>query len=74
MQNKNLGIQIKKYRKELKLTQEELAMKAVIPYATLIKIENGHVDNPTIQTLIKIANALNVGVQDLIEQTKNETN
>lgn len=66
VQNKNLGIQIKKYRKELKLTQEELAMKAVIPYATLIKIENGHVENPTIQTLMKIANALQVNIDNLV--------
>ncbi len=66
VQNNKIGIQIKKYRKELKLTQEELAKKADIPYATLIKIENGHVDNPTIQTLMKIANALQVNIDNLV--------
>ena len=66
VQKNKIGVQIKKYRKELKLTQEELAKKAEIPYATLIKIENGHVDNPTIQTLMKIANALQVNIDNLV--------
>lgn len=68
MEQEELKQKIRKYRKQLDITQEELAKKADIPYATLVKIENGHVTNPTIQTLIKIANALGVGVEDLIKQ------
>ena len=69
MGQEQLQQKIRKYRKQLKITQEELAKKADIPYATLVKIENGRVTNPTIQTLFKIANALGVGVEDLINQT-----
>lgn len=69
MGQEQLQQKIRKYRKQLKITQEELAKKADITYATLVKIENGRVTNPTIQTLFKIANALGVGVEDLINQT-----
>ncbi len=57
---------IKKARKKLELTQEQLAIKAGIPYATLSKIESGQVVNPTIITLKKIADALNIGVDDIL--------
>ena len=57
---------IKRLRKQLKLSQEELAKKAGITYSTLIKIESGKNDNPTIKTLLKIAKALNVKIDDLL--------
>ena len=57
---------IKKLRKQLKLSQEELAKKAGITYSTLIKIESGVNKNPTIKTLVKIAKALKVNVDVLI--------
>jgi len=62
----NLAQNIKKFRKRLKLSQEELAKKAGITYSTLIKIESGANDNPTIKTLKKIADALNVTIDELI--------
>jgi len=34
---------------------------------TIVKVENGVNTNPTIDTLTKIAKALEVGVDDLIE-------
>lgn len=68
LENQEIGIKIRQIRKNLKLTQEGLARKATIPYATLIKIENRHVVNPTIQTLLKIAKALEVGIEDLVKQ------
>jgi len=67
MSRKNILAQnIKKLRKQLKLSQEELAKKAGITYSTLIKIESGANENPTIKTLVQIAKALNVKVDDLI--------
>lgn len=62
----SLGERIKKLRNEKVLTQEELARKAGIPYATLMKIENGQVKNPTVGTLKKIADALEVTVDYLL--------
>jgi len=61
-----IGGKIKKLRLEKDLTQEELARKADIPYATLLKIENDTVKNPTINTLQKLAQALEVSVDFLI--------
>lgn len=57
---------IKSARKKLELTQEQLAVKAGIPYATLSKIESGQVTNPTVSTLKKIADALNISVDDIL--------
>lgn len=61
---------IKKARKTLDITQEKLAIKAKIPYATLSKIESGQVTNPTVSTLKKIADALEITVDDLIKNVK----
>lgn len=58
---------IKKYRKKLDISQDRLSKLADITYNTIIKIESGSNKNPTIETLAKIAKALNVGVDDLIK-------
>jgi len=55
-----------KLRKEKKLTQEALARKADISYHTLIKLESGGIKNPKIETVIKLANALKVKIDDLL--------
>lgn len=59
---------IKRYRKEKNLSQEELAKKAGITYTTLTKIESGHNDNPTVKTLQQIAQALEVTLDDLMRE------
>ena len=59
---------IKKLRKKYKLSQEELAKKAGITYSTLIKIESGFNKNPTLETLVKVAKALEVGIDELIRK------
>jgi transcriptional regulator with XRE-family HTH domain len=61
-----LGENIQQLRKKYKLSQEELAKKAGITYSTLIKIESGANDNPTIKTIVKIARALNIKIDDVI--------
>ena len=62
-----LAQNIKKFRKKLNLSQEELAQKAGITYSTLIKIESGANDNPTVKTLAKIAKALDIKIDDLLQ-------
>lgn len=64
--NINIGKNIQRIRKEKSMTQDELARKADMPYATLAKIESGMVKNPTIMTLIKLARVLGVKVDDFI--------
>jgi transcriptional regulator with XRE-family HTH domain len=58
---------IKKYRNKLGVSQDRLSKLADVTYNTIIKIESGANKNPTIETLAKIAKALNVGVDDLIK-------
>jgi transcriptional regulator with XRE-family HTH domain len=57
---------IKHWRKEKDLTQDALAKKADIPYTTLAKIESGAIKNPSIQTVIKIAQGLQVSLDQLM--------
>jgi DNA-binding XRE family transcriptional regulator len=58
---------IKKLRAELGLTQDDLAKKADIKYTTLMKVESGTVNKPSVQTMAKIAKALGVSIEDLIK-------
>ena len=58
---------IKKYRNKMSVSQDRLSKLADVTYNTIIKIESGANKNPTIETLAKIARALNVGVDDLIK-------
>ena len=59
---------IKKYRKEKGLSQDKLSRLADVSHATIIKIESGGIQSPTIDTVQKIAKALGVGVDDLIKK------
>lgn len=64
-QDDNLGLKIKKLRKEQGLSQDELARKADIPYTTLTKIEIGVIKNPSFDSVSKIAEALGITLDDL---------
>jgi transcriptional regulator with XRE-family HTH domain len=55
-----------KLRKERGLTQEGLARKASISYHTLIKLETGGIKNPKIDTVFKLADALDVAIDMLV--------
>ena len=63
MHLKNLA----KIRKEKGLTQEALARKADISFHTLVKIEGGGIKNPRIETVMKLAKALNTKIDNLVE-------
>lgn len=63
----NIGDKIKKIRNRKGLTQDELARKAELPYTTLTKIESSVITRPTIQTVVKIAKGLGVGIDDLMK-------
>ena len=53
-------------RKEKKLTKVQLGKKAKVHFTTIKEIEKGRVDNPSLTTLRKLADALEVTVNDLI--------
>ncbi len=61
-----IGKKIKVRRNKLKLTQDDLARKADIPYTTLVKIETGAVKSPSVDTMKKIATALETTIDELI--------
>lgn len=58
---------IRKYRKQKGLSQDKLSRLADISHATMIKIESGGIQSPTIDTVQKIAKALGVSVDDLLK-------
>ena len=60
----NIGLNIRKYRKQMKLSQVDLAVEVGIDRSYLSEIENGRV-NPTINILYAIADSLNVSIVDL---------
>lgn len=64
--NKNLANNIMKLRKQKDLSQEKLARLSDVANNTIIKMESGENDNPTLETLRKVAKALDVSVDNLI--------
>lgn len=55
-----------KLRKQKGWSQEKLATVSGISYNTLIKLERGGILNPKIETVVKLAEALNVSLDDLV--------
>lgn len=62
-----IGDNVKKLRQKNGLTQDGLARKANIPYTTLTKLESNVIKKPSVQTIAKIANALGVAIEELID-------
>ncbi len=67
MSNNKIADNLKKLRVKKGLSLEKVARLADLSLNTIVKIENGVNQNPTIETLTKIAKALEVGVDDLIK-------
>ena len=53
-------------RKQKGWSQERLAQEAGISYNTLIKLERSGIKNPKIETVIKLADALEVSLDELV--------
>ena len=66
MSNK-ISENLKKLRRRRGYSLEKVARLADLSLNTIVKIENGTNKNPTIETLTRIAKALEVGVDDLIK-------
>ena len=63
----NISGNLKKLRGKKGYSLEKIARLADLSLNTIVKIENGVNQNPTIETLTKIAKALEVGVDDLLK-------
>ncbi|MBA7649586.1 hypothetical protein ES703_57383 [subsurface metagenome] len=57
---------LKELRKQKGWTQERLARESNISYHTLIKLEQNGIKNPKIGTVIKLADALEVSLDELV--------
>lgn len=66
MSNK-ISENLKKLRDKKGYSLERVARLADLSLNTIVKVENGVNQNPTIETLTKIAKALEVGVDELIK-------
>ncbi|MBM3208998.1 helix-turn-helix transcriptional regulator [Candidatus Shapirobacteria bacterium] len=62
-----IGSKIKAWRKKKDLTQDALAKKADMPYTTLAKIESDVIQNPSLQTITKIAEGLGISLDELVK-------
>ena len=63
----NIAKTVKRLRGKAGISQENLARLADVSNNTIINIEAGKQDNPTIETLKKIAKALNAPIEDVIK-------
>ena len=66
MSNNKIADNLKKLRAKKGLSLEKIARLADLSLNTIVKVENGVNTKPTTEALTKIARALEVGVDDLI--------
>lgn len=67
----NVGTVIRKHRKNKKLTLRVVAEEAGISEGFLSQIEN-NVNSPSVDTLIKICNAIGINAGDVLNQVENQ--
>ena len=59
------GNKLKEYRLKNNMTQDELSEKSKVSRTTIVSIEKGEARVAKTDTLVKLASALNVGVNDI---------
>ena len=62
-----IGEKIRRIRQQKKMSQDRLSKKADLALNTIVKIETGESPNPTVDTLQKIAKALDVSLDQLLK-------
>ena len=67
--NEKIGLKIKVLRKKLKYSQEKLAEFSDLSKTSISSIECGK-SSPSIETLEKIAKALNIELKELVDVSK----
>ena len=66
MSNK-ISENIRKLRQQKKMSQDRLSKEADLALNTIVKIETGENPNPTLETLQKIAKALEISLDQLLK-------
>lgn len=67
-QDKMLEQRLKQLRKKAGWSQQKLAEKAGLSYNVITKIEQGVARRPTIQTMIKLADAFGISLDQLVDR------
>ena len=65
-----LSKRLKQLRKERDWTKQKLAEEAGLSFNAVTKIEQGAAEHPTLKTLIKLANAFGIGLDELVGNIK----
>ena len=65
--NNKIGSNFKKLRAQKDYSLEKVARLAELSLNTVVRLESGVNKNPTIETLTRIARALEVSVDDLLK-------
>ena len=68
----NTGYKIKEYREKKNISQTELAKISGVSRTIIVGLETGTYTTTTTDTLLKIAKALDVKVQDIFLNLKNQ--
>lgn len=63
----NIGKNLKKIRTTKGISQDRLSKLADVALNTIVTLESGNNGNPTIETMTKIAQALEVDINDLMK-------
>lgn len=63
---------LKEIREQKNITRYRLAKLTGVPQSTLQMIENSEDPNPTFKTMCKIADALDISLDELRRENKNE--
>jgi len=62
-----IGVNIKKFSKRNGLSKSELVRRTGLDYHTIAKIERGVTPDPRVHTVVKIASALGITVEELVK-------
>jgi len=62
----NIAVNIKRYREKLGISQDTLSKRADVAFHTIAKIESGATPDPRVETVRKIALALEVSIDKLM--------
>jgi len=65
-----LAKRVKEHRRQKGWTQQKLAEKTGLSFNTITKIEQGIGDSPTLKTLLKLSEALEIGLDELVGTNK----
>ena len=62
-----IGVNIKKFSKKNGVSKSELVRRTGLDYHTIAKIERGVTPDPRVHTVVKIASALGITVEELVK-------